>query len=156
MRTASLKIVEITDERGTVVEDHWFTLAEPVHRELRPQLPADYRGKMIAVFAGGGRMCVATEGNAVLGLAVYRAIEDTFNGRKLYVDDLVTTATRRSAGVGRGLMRALEQRARALGCPKLVLDSGSQRFNAHRFYFREGMTITAFNFKKDIVGDGQR
>jgi GNAT superfamily N-acetyltransferase len=145
-----LEVIEITDAAGAVVEREWLDRAEAVHRELRPHLPPDYATKMAAVFADGGRMCIAGDGRTVLGLAVYRAYEDTFNGRKLYVDDLVTTAGRRSQGVGRILVRALEARALAHRCPRLVLDSGTQRADAHRFYFREGMTITAFNFKKDV------
>jgi hypothetical protein len=30
------------------------------------------------------------------------------------------------------------------------LDSGVQRQHAHRFYFREGMTITSFHFRAAV------
>jgi len=145
-----VSVIEITDDAGRVVEPGWLLRAEAVHRELRPMLPEDYRTKMRTVFSEGGRMCVAAHEEEVIGLAVYRAFEDTFNGRKLYVDDLVTTAARRSNGVGALLMRALEDHARRLRCPRLVLDSGTQRIDAHRFYHREGLAITSFNFKKEI------
>jgi NAD(P) transhydrogenase subunit alpha len=40
--------------------------------------------------------------------------------------------------------------ARRLGCDVLALDSGAQRAQAHKFYFREGMHIPGFCFRKDL------
>jgi hypothetical protein len=37
--------------------------------------------------------------------------------------------------------------ARAAGCGELHLDSGVQRFAAHRFYLRERMEIMAHHFR---------
>ncbi|HKW39598.1 MAG TPA: GNAT family N-acetyltransferase [Burkholderiales bacterium] len=144
------RIVEITDDSGKVVAPDWFAKAESVHRQLRTALPADYAGKMKRVFAGGARMCVAVEGPVVTGVAVYRVYENTFQGRQLYVDDLVTDEKRRSAGVGRALLSHLEQKARATGLDNLALDSGTQRQQAHKFYFREGMVVTSFHFGKKL------
>ena len=141
-------VVEVTDGDGSVVEAAWFGRAEPVHRQLRPDLPADYAGRLCAVFANGARMCVATEGNAVRGVALWRLVENTYEGRRLYVDDLVTDQAHRSRGIGRDLLRHLERRARELLCDVLALDSGTQRTAAHRFYFREGLVIPAFCFRK--------
>ena len=39
-------------------------------------------------------------------------------------------------------------KAESLGCDVLALDSGVQRDRAHRFYFREGMHISSFCFRK--------
>jgi GNAT superfamily N-acetyltransferase len=144
------RIVEITDNSGAVVAPDWFAKAEPVHRQLRTALPADYRGKMQRVFAGGARMCVAVEGADVTGVAVYRVYENTFQGRQLYVDDLVTDERRRSTGVGRALLGYLERKAGEADLENLALDSGTQRQQAHKFYFREGMAVTAFHFGKRL------
>jgi hypothetical protein len=35
-------------------------------------------------------------------------------------------------------------------CDVLALDSGTQRTDAHRFYFREGMVIPSFCFRKNL------
>jgi hypothetical protein len=144
------RILEITDDSGAVVEPGWFEKAERVHRQLRTALPSGYADKMKRVFAGGARMCVALDGKEVAGVAVYRVYENTFQGRQLYVDDLVTDERRRSAGVGRALLGYLEQKARAAGLDNLALDSGTQRQQAHKFYFREGMVATAFHFGKRL------
>ena len=142
------RIIEINDEKGAIVASDWFAKAEAVHRQLRTALPADYAAKMKRVFAGGARMCVAADGPVVTGVAVYRVHENTFQGRQLYVDDLVTDEKRRSSGVGKALLSYLEQKARVAGLENLALDSGTQRQQAHKFYFREGMVVTSFHFGK--------
>ncbi len=145
-----LSLVEITGEGGEIVAPDWLGRAESVHRQLRDKLPADYAGRLAAVFASGARMSVAVAGEAVRGIAVWRIIENTYEGRRLYVDDLVTDAAYRSQGVGKFLLSQLEARARALGCDVLALDSGTQRTSAHRFYFREGFVIPSFSFRKTL------
>jgi hypothetical protein len=39
-------------------------------------------------------------------------------------------------------------KAKTSMCGVLALDSGVQRQGAHRFYFREGMHVASFSFKK--------
>ena len=144
-----MRIVEVFAQGGQVMGVEWLPRAEAVHRQLRPHLPADYAAKMARVL-DGARMALAVEGDAVLGLAVYRWHENTFDGLKFYIDDLVTDDVRRSKGVGRALIAHLENVARGLGASGLVLDSGTQRTQAHKFYFREGFVVPAFNFKKSF------
>ena len=145
-----MMIVDVTDADGRVVEPAWLDRAEAVHRQLRTTLPADYAGRLAQVFANGGRLAVAAEGEAVLGVALWRLIENTYEGRRLYVDDLVTDAARRSRGIGKRLLGHLEDKARQFGCDVLALDSGAQRAAAHKFYFREGMHIPGFCFRKEL------
>ncbi|MDP2133886.1 MAG: GNAT family N-acetyltransferase [Sulfuritalea sp.] len=145
-----LSVLDVTGSDGSVVEQEWLARAEPVHRQLRGGLPADYAGRLRAVFASGARMSVATEAAVVRGVALWRVIENTYEGRRLYVDDLVTDAAHRSCGIGRTLLQHLEQHARSMQCDVLALDSGTQRTDAHRFYFREGMVIPSFCFRKNL------
>ena len=145
-----MNIVHVTDASGKIVEPVWLKRAESVHRQLRTALPADYEGKMKRVFAGGARMCIAAERDAVRGVAVYRINENTFEGLHLYVDDLVTDERQRSRGVGRALVQHLQDLALAAGCEATTLDSGTQRTQAHKFYFREGMVVSSFHFRKPL------
>jgi GNAT superfamily N-acetyltransferase len=145
-----MDIIRITDDTHAVIEPGWLARAEAVHRQLRPQLPADYVQKMQRVFDGGGEMCVAAIEDQVVGVAVFRSFENTFSGRKFYVDDLVTDERHRSSGVGRALIAFLEHLARTRGGGSIELDSGTQRTEAHRFYFREGFVITSFCFRKGL------
>lgn len=145
-----MKIISITNAVGEIIELEWLRQAEAVHRQLRPHLPADYIGRMKQVFASGAEMAIATRDGDVLGLTVFRMQEKTFNGRDLYCDDLVTDESRRSTGVGRLLMQHMETLATERGCDTLSLDSGCQRTQAHKFYFREGLTIPSFHFARTL------
>lgn len=145
-----MQIVAVTDEQGLIVALDWLQRAEPVHRQLRTALPKDYVGRLREVFASGACMCVAVDSERVLGLAVWRIVENTYEGRRFYVDDLVTDEAQRSQGVGKAVLGYLEGRARELGCDVLTLSSGVQRADAHRFYFREGMHIPSFGFRKNL------
>lgn len=144
----TLRIVEVTDADGAVVEADWLSAAESVHRQLRPHLPADYASKLAAIFANGARMAVVVDERTVVSVAVWRLIENTFDGRRVYVDDLVSDESRRSQGAGKLMLDWLENQAIAQGCDALTLDSGVQRHQAHRFYFREGMHVSSYCFRK--------
>lgn len=144
------RLLEITDSQGSIAEPEWLARTERVHRQLRPQLPDAYCARICEICASGSRMVIGSQAGEVVGLAIWRLVENTYEGRRLYVDDLVTDEPHRSTGVGRALMNWLEARARELGCHVLALDSGVHRGRAHAFYFREGMTIPSFCFRKTL------
>ena len=121
----------------------------PVLRELRPHLGGSDLARIYSDgFVEGLRFLAAYDGASCVGVAGWRMVHNTVAGRHLYVDDLVTKQDRRSGGVGRLLLSELERRARTAGSTTLELDSGVQRERAHRFYFREGMSISSFHFRR--------
>ena len=125
--------------------------ALPVLQELRTALTAELLAQVLAEGGPQGlRFLGAFQGDACVGLAGWRLVATTSATRKLYVDDLVTTRSVRSHGVGAALVEELEKRARAAGCSVLDLDSGVQRYAAHRFYLRERLDITAHHFAKHL------
>ena len=65
--TSSIRVVDLNDAAGSVIEPDWLAKAEGVHRQLRPHLPHDYAGKMRRVFVDGARMCVAIRDGDVVG-----------------------------------------------------------------------------------------
>jgi len=144
-----VKVVAVSNARGEITDGGLLAAAERVHRQLRPQL-ADYVGRMKEVLKGGAEMAVALVDGEVAGVTVFRILEKTHSGRELYCDDLVTDETKRSSGVGHALMQYMEGICRERECDTFALDSGAQRRQAHKFYFREGMTISSFHFDKKI------
>jgi GNAT superfamily N-acetyltransferase len=73
-------------------------------------------------------------------------------GKHIYVDDLVTAEGQRSKGAGKMMIDWLKSHALALGCNQLHLDSGVQRFDAHRFYLRERFNIGSHHFSITDLG----
>jgi GNAT superfamily N-acetyltransferase len=125
--------------------------ARGVMRELRPNVAdAEYLATVRRMMADGYRQVALFVGGEAQAIAGYRCLEMLYAGRILYVDDLSTGEQSRSLGYGRALLQWLKAEARADGCAQLHLDSGVQRDRAHRFYFREGMAVSAFHFKAPL------
>ena len=141
-----IEVLPVSDRRGAVTDAKLLAAAEAVHRQLRPQIPPGYVARMKEIFSGGAEMAVATIEGEVAGITVFRVLEKTYSGRELYCDDLITDERRRSTGVGHALIAYMEGVVRERACTAFTLDSGTQREQAHKFYFREGMTVTAFHF----------
>lgn len=128
-------------------DDPRWAQALPVLQELRPHLTEELLAQVLREGGAQGlRFTAVFEGERCVAVAGWRIIANTSAIRKLYVDDLSTSAASRSRGHGRMLLGELRERAVAAGCSSLELDSGVQRFDAHRFYLRERMDITAHHF----------
>ncbi len=94
---------------------------------------------------------VAVDDGRVVGLAsVYALFRSMRFGRRCWLEDLVVTSSRRSAGVGRALLDAARTWAREHGCAYLELESASARTDAHRFYVAAGMTQTSLVFAREV------
>ena len=127
--------------------DHDIDRCYPVMHELRPHLDhAEYIAQVRRQMANGYRLAFVEDGGEAKGVAGFRFLEFLAWGRILYVDDLVTRAHERSKGFGDRLFDWLVEQAVERGCDQLHLDSGVQRFGAHRFYLRKRMDITAHHF----------
>lgn len=122
-----------------------------VMSQLRPHVAEhDYLGLIREMEGQSGRLIAAMEGSSVIGCAFFRQETRLFTGPLFYVDDLVTDENTRSKGVGHALLAWVEREAKAKGIKTVALDSGVHRGQGHKFYFREGFTITSFNFKKSV------
>lgn len=120
----------------------------PVMRQLRTHLVDEeqFLAQVERQRARGFRLAFAEDAGVVRGVAGFRMLESLYAGRFCYVDDLVTDEKARSLGHGGALFDWLVTTARAEGCGQLQLDSGVQRFAAHRFYLRKRMFISSHHF----------
>ncbi len=124
----------------------------PVMQQLRPHLSAaDFLPCIRRQMQQGYRLAMLERDEVVIALTGFRVGENLAWGRYLYVDDLITDVTRRSGGAGKVLLDWLVDVARHEGCQQLHLDSGVQRFDAHRFYLREGMHIASHHFALSLA-----
>ncbi|WP_051196469.1 GNAT family N-acetyltransferase [Jonesia quinghaiensis] len=117
-------------------DPRWDT-ALLVLQELRSHLTADTLDTVLREGTPQGlRFTGIFVDGVYVAIAGWRIISNTSALRKLYVDDLVAAASLRSAGHGHLLLDHLTERARQANCTTIDLDSGGQRFDAHRFYLR--------------------
>ncbi len=133
--------------------DEDILAARRVMRQLRPQIAEDaYLPTVRRMMQTDGYLQAAVfEGDTVVAVAGYRFMEMLYAGKTLYVDDLNTDETRRSCGHGKMLMDWLKAEAKERDCDQLQLDSGVQREQTHRFYFREGLTINCYHFRINLA-----
>lgn len=124
----------------------------PVMRQLRPQfdLPA-FRERARRQRSSGYRLAAAHDDSGVIrAVAGFRFGENMAWGRHLYVDDLVSDEAARGQGFAKALFHWLLALAREHGCEQFHLDSGVQRFGAHRFYLSQGMRISSHHFVMNL------
>ena len=117
-------------------------------KELRPQhqTVGNFIRQVQRQRKGGFHLVFLEADGVVRAVAGYRIYDLLFSGRTLYLDDLVTRAADRSRGFGGQLFDWLVAEARREGCAAFTLDSGVQRFDAHRFYLMKRMKIAAHHF----------
>ena len=115
--------------------------------ELRPHLTRESFVEQVRRQREQGYCLAFVESDGeVRSVAGYRMMEKLAWGRIMYVDDLVTRAADHGGGFGSALLDWLIAEARRAGCAQFHLDSGVQRFGAHRFYLHKGMDITCHHF----------
>ena len=134
-----MKIVQISESE--------LSSAFPVIHQLRPHLTeSTFRERVRRQEQQGFRITGVQDAENINGLAGWRILENLACGKFLYVDDLITDSNSRSRGAGKFLLDWLKDEALRHGCDELHLDSGVQRFSAHRFYLRERMEIICHHF----------
>ena len=123
----------------------------PVLRELWTLLTEDQIiDRVQQQMTDGYRLAYIEAADIVASVAGYRILRNLTYGKFLYVDDLVTRADHKRAGYAGQLLEWLCEHARDEGYSFFILDSGVQRFEAHRFYLTHRMDITAHHFARKL------
>lgn len=120
----------------------------PVLKELRPHInEGEFLNTLRQMQDEGYVLACEKQNNEVVSVAGYYLCTNlSVDGKALYVYDLVTTETKRSEGHGDRLITDLKEIARNDNCVVIHLDSGVQRFGAHRFYLNHGFDIVSHHF----------
>lgn len=121
-----------------------------VMAQLRSDIPEEeYVARVRSMMATEGYLLAALRQNGrVVGVAGYRYLTMLYCGKILSVDDLVVDESMRSVGVGKTLIRWLEDEANRHHCSQIQLISRVTRERAHRFYFRQKFGIECFHFRR--------
>lgn len=85
----------------------------------------------------------------VLALAAYRSFLTSFDTVRFELDDLVVDENERSHGLGTRLFYYLVDQAKERGASSMLVHCDPTRTDAHRFFFRLGLTIIVFEFGVD-------
>jgi GNAT superfamily N-acetyltransferase len=110
---------------------------------------APYDAALTEITQGPGDVLVAEVDGGVAGvcqLIVFRHLQSQ-GGLCAEVESVHVHPDWRGRGIGRVLMRAAVERARALGCYRVQLTSNNARPDAHRFYAALGFEASHQGFK---------
>ena len=128
-------------------EDDEIQSCYPVMAELRPHVkPDEFISRVRRQMESAGYRLACLTDSEVKAVAGFRISECLAWGKFLYVDDLVAQSDERSKGYGGALFDWLIEYAKGEDCDEFHLDSGVQRFAAHRFYLTKRMAIECHHF----------
>jgi len=152
----TIQFIHVKVRIANADSEHAIARCFPVIVQLRPHLgEAEFVSRVQRQQAGGYRLAYLEAESRVRAAAGYRFFECLAWGRICYVDDLVAGEDDRSQGFGGQLFDWLLEQARAADCEQFHLDSGVQRFAAHRFYLNKRLNITSHHFSmalSDVLG----
>ncbi|MDQ0483833.1 GNAT family N-acetyltransferase [Guptibacillus hwajinpoensis] len=97
------------------------------------------------------RIYALYEEEQIVAVTGFKPMITLYNGRSVWVCDLVTSYEHRSKGYGKKLLSFIEEWAKERGYESVGLSSGLQRKDAHRFY-EEKMSYkrVSYSFKKEL------
>jgi GNAT superfamily N-acetyltransferase len=130
----------------------WLERGYKVLRELRTELSLTefYTIYNQAKARDEFHLMAAVDNDNIVGVMGYRILFDFVHGKHLYIDDLVTTATKRGSGVGARLLKEAENIAKEHGCIGMRLCTGIENQGAKNFYEREGWLLRPVAYKKKL------
>lgn len=110
--------------------------AFPVMKQLRTHLDEKEFLELVqeAVEKESYRIAALYADGKIVAVTGYMPMITLYNGRAVWICDLVTDSEHRSKGYGDLLLKYIEDWAKENGYTRVSLSSGLQRTNAHRFY----------------------
>lgn len=140
------------DIRELTTEMEWRA-AFDILKQLRDGLTEEeYLNYLRDMREKGYRLFALFHEEKLISLAGVAVQTNFYNGRHLFVYDLVTQANHRSEGYGASLMNFVEEWAKEQDCESVTLESGLWRDDAHRFYENDlDMDRYCYTFKKELT-----
>lgn len=145
------------------VRPAWMEDAAAIHRLNRDEFGYDYdsqktRERLRTVLTNGHNMLfVAERDGRVVGYVHAEDYDSTYAGHMKNIMAIAVEKPCRRKGVGRALLRAVEDWAQNTGACGIRLSSGFNREEAHLFYQRCGYAVRKkqMNFVKRLPEPGE-
>ncbi|MFN3848667.1 MAG: GNAT family N-acetyltransferase [Spirosomataceae bacterium] len=122
-----------------------------VIQALRPHLTAESLLDLVSKMKEESYTLIYIEENGKgVSACGFRYLTTLFEGRYIYIDDLSTLPEARGKGYAGALFDYVVEKAKAEGLPAVHLDSGHQRYDAHRLYLNKKMKIVYHHFRLEL------
>ena len=119
--------------------------------ELRPHLiQHSFIQTIQEMLAEGYTLAFIEEQEKAVAAVGFRYLQFLYNGKHIYIDDLSTLPAFRGKGYASILLDFVIDTAKEKGYTAVTLDSGYQRFDAHRLYLNKEFTLNCHHFSKTV------
>ena len=96
------------------------------------------------------------ENEICIGITGYWIGTKLWCGKYMELDNVVVSESHRGKGVGELLFEHMEKKAKALDCNMLALDSYTDNFKAHKFFYKQSYYPRGFHFINILNKKGVR
>lgn len=124
-----------------------FDVMQALRPHLTPELLLELLPKMQAE---NYSLIFIEENGKAISACGFRYLTTLFDGRYIYIDDLSTLPEARGKGHAGALFDYVVEKSKAEGLKAVHLDSGHQRYDAHRLYLNKGMKIVYHHFRLEL------
>lgn len=96
------------------------------------------------------KMIGAFLNDELVGITGYWILRMLYCGRYIQLSSFIVDEEKRGLGIGKKLMKKIEEIGLKLNCEKIILDSYTENKKSHSLYYREGFYIRGFHFMRDL------
>ena len=119
----------------------------PLIKEMYPNITQEeYSDELDLMIPNNYKQVIVFQENEMLGISGYWVGNKLWCGKYLELDNVFTSSKHRSKGVGDLIFQHLENKAKELNCTMLALDSYTDNFKAHKFFYDKGYIPRGFHF----------
>lgn len=116
-------------------------------REMYPAISLEeYSKELDVMLPHNYGQVVAYDGDSCAGMTGYWIGSKLWCGKYMELDNVIVSSKFRRKGVGQLLFSHMEQMAKELDCNLMALDSYTDNFDAHRFFYEQKYVPRGFHF----------
>ena len=144
-----MEIIEFTKEEEILA--NYDILRLLYSADKYPHMSREFYSEMIPeLMKNGYRQVAVLIDEKIVGVSSFEVITRLYMGRIMRVNDLVILEDYRGRGIGRKLIEYIKEQSIADNCNAMVLDTGIERKDAHKFYEKLGFKIHAHHYIKRV------
>jgi GNAT superfamily N-acetyltransferase len=115
--------------------------------EVYPNLTMEeYSAELDVMIPNNYHQVAVYEGDTCIGLTGVWIGSKLWCGKYMELDNVVVSSSHRKKGVGDFLFSYMERQAKEIGCTMVALDSYSDNFDAHKFFYKKNFVPRGFHF----------
>lgn len=124
----------------------------PLIRQLNPQMEESVFHERLSQMLQRGYRCAGAfnQENILMGISGFWVLCRFWCGEHIDIDNVIIDEKWRGSGVGKALMKWIEEWAVQRGFGFAVLDAFAHNIPAHKFYYQQGYVIRGFHFTKEL------